>query len=188
MQRFRYLPLTPPKWPQDHAQIPAGLGGMPPVEYNNAARTEAEFFALNTELFFPNGSNPGFTVNGFIPTPQDGDFWADQISVITIIPGQTVEAVTLFSTIAISDVRTGKQLTYDAVQTSVFAKFVTGPNASTSVPSPSFFRATGTMMQPYCFTRQGGIKIQVILTSQVNTDATLSVGLSGWKEYANASH
>lgn len=188
MPRYEYLPLTPPDWPQDHAQVPAGLGGMPPIEYNNSARTEAEFFAVNTELFFANGSVAGTTVNGFIATPQDGDFWADQISVITIRPAQTVEAVTLFSTLEIRDMRTGTQLTYPGVQTSVFAKFVTGPAAGVPVPSPSFFRATGTLMQPFCFTRQGGINFQVILTAQIFTDCTLSIGLSGWKEYANASH
>lgn len=162
---------------------------MPPIEYNNATRTEAEFFSLYGELFFPQFSDVGFTVSAIIPTPQDGDFWADQVSVITtnsVQPG--VEGTTLFSTTEISDIRTGKALTYPGVQTALFSKFVKGPTASSPLPSPSFFRATGTLMQPYCFTRQGGIKITVVLTAQVGQDTRLSINFAGWKEYANASH
>lgn len=215
-----FVKLDPAKWPQDELAIPRGLGQMPPVEFGNEKVVGAEFFALSADFVFlhtlPN-NNVGPTLTTILPTPQDGDFWCDQIALNSWVTfaGQTVRnsILNLDGFVTIKDIRTQRSLINSPVfltpfngyliprnslPIGFFRKFppagIDGDNLYTgNNPVPTGFRDTGTMIQPFCFTRQGGI--EVTMTSAIAPpggvgspiDYTVTLTFGGWKEYANAS-
>lgn len=192
--------------------MPPGFGGMPPVEGINRHLIGSEYFCLSSRFVFAAGT-PAFTqVSDILVTPQDGDFWCDQITCVSWEedPAGNPDRDTqhfLASMVTIRDNRTGESLIHnppvagqaiqfpaDSVPINLFRKLPqsgteNGIDYDGSTPAPSGFRATGTLIQPYCFTRQGGISVSITtlfaVPALISFDVTLA--FSGWKEYANAS-
>ena len=217
-----FVKIPPAKWPQDELAIPRGIGQMPPVEFGNKNIVGAEFFSLAADFTFLHTLGPanvGPTITTVIPTPQDGDFWCDQISIIAwaTFAGQTGRNIVSYPDgfITIKDVRTQRSLINsplfntptgqgflvpkNSVPWLLFRKFPPGGldadfNYNGNQPVPTGFRDVGTLIQPFCFTRQGGIEVSMTsaLAPPGGTgspfDYTLTVCFGGWKEYANASH
>lgn len=215
-----FVKLTPEKWPQDDLVVPRGLGAMPPIEYGNKNVVGAEFFSIAADFTFLHtiGAGVNTTQMQVLATPQDGDFWCDQISIISwaTSAGQVTRNIVSYmdGMVTIKDVRTGKPLIFsplfntptnqgflipkNSLPIGFFRKFppsgIDGDLLYTgSVPVPSGFRDTGTMIQPFLFTRQGGI--EVTMTNNTGPpggagspfDYTLTICFGGWKEYAYAS-
>lgn len=213
-----FVKLTPEKWPQDTLDVPRGLGSMPPIEYGNKAVVGAEFFATSADFTLLHTLGAVTTQTVIIPTPQDGDFWVDQISAISwaTFAGQTIRNVISYpdAMVTIKDIRTNESLINsplfntptnqgflipkNSLPLLFFRKFppsgVEGDlTYAGNVPLPTGFRDTGTMIEPFCFTRQGGI--EVTLTNNNSTpgggaspvDFVVTICFAGWKEYANAS-
>lgn len=211
--------IPPRTWPQDTLAIPRGLGQMPPVEFQNSAVVGAEFFALSADFTFLHtlpAANVGPTLTVILPTPQDGDFWCDQISIVSwafITSGAPKNVVSYpDGFVTIKDIRTGRSLISsglfntptgqgflipkNSVPLQLFRKFPpSGVDGQLlydgSQPVPTGFRDTGTLIQPFVFTRNGGI--EVTMTTALSPpsaviDYTLTICFGGWKEYANASH
>lgn len=217
-----FVKIDPAKWPQDALAIPRGLGQMPPVEFGNEKVVGAEYFSLAADFTFLHtlpAANIGPTLTAILPTPQDGDFWCDQIAIISwaTFAGLTPRQVVSYpdGVVTIKDVRTGRSminsplfntpngqgflLPKNCLPIQFFRKFpASGVDGDLlyagAQPVPTGFRDTGTMIQPFCFTRQGGI--EVTMTSALSppggfgspVDYTLTIAFGGWKEYANASH
>lgn len=155
---------------------------------------------------------------------QSADFWVDQIAAIGLVSIKlnTDPTFRQFRTdsiamaVQISDMRTGKSLcTTQTLSTNPDGSPVVIPwpqdasplnvlrktnylednnNVVDNVPQPSGFHDTGTLPQPFCITRQGGLNITMtnFQNLSVNTGFILkildvSLMFSGWKEYANAS-
>lgn len=209
-----FEPLKPAEWPQDELHVPNGFGGMPPINAGNLA-LGSEFFALTGMIAVAAGTPAGSIFSLVIPTPQDGDFWCDAIGVIswdadtgTVGLTQDVQHF-LGAMVAIRDQRTGRDLVFnrgvaqgigagaipiDSVPINLFRKL---PQSGTEVdmtysgdtPPPSGFRSTGSLPQPICFTRQGGVQIVMTTLFAAPADNAFSVwfGFTGWKEYAHAS-
>lgn len=211
-----WSPLNPWTWPQDTLRVPDGQGGMPPINVVNANQVRSEYFCLSAEFTLTPALAAHTTQSTILDTPQDGDFWVDQIAVVSWLSDPGGEGVTkdiqsfLASMITIRDNRTNRSLIYnppfntfnnqgqlfpaDAVPINLFRKLPqSGAENSVaydgSTPAPSGFRATQDLIQPYCFTRQGGISVSLTTLFAVPAGFTydISIGFSGWKEYANAS-
>jgi hypothetical protein len=205
--------IKPENWPQDALAIPDGFGGMPPLEHDNRVVVGSEFFALSHRFDFPAGMAAHTTQRAILATPQDGDFWCDQIASLSWeeLAGEDRDRQAfLASMLTIRDQRTGRSLIYnptfntfnnqgtlfppDAVPINLFRKL---PQSGTEnsfdysgdTPPPSGFRTSGMLIQPYCFTRQGGIEITLtsLFAAPAVTGFEISVAFLGWKEYANAS-
>lgn len=186
-----FVKLTPGKWPQDDQVVPRGLGAMPPVEFGNKAVVGAEYFALSADFVFPHTLNFLQTQRQVLPTPQDGDFWVDQISIISwgTFVGQTIRQVAAYmdGMVQFSDIRTGTTpifsplyntppnqgylIPQNSLPMALFRKYqrsgVEGDLLyNGNIPLPSGFRDTGTLIQPMLFTRQGGIAVS--MTNNVN--------------------
>lgn len=210
-----FVKLKPEIWPQDNLTVPKGIGSMPPVEYGNRAVVGAEFFAITSADFLLPHALAAQTVQmQVLPTPQDGDFWCDQISAISWasnFAGQTRNVVSYpDAMVTIRDVRTGQSLIFtplpaagifvpkNSLPLTFFRKFppsgIEGDLAyAGSTPVPTGFRDTGTMIEPFCFTRQGGIEISLTNNNSPvggfgsTVDFLVTICFGGWKEYANAS-
>jgi hypothetical protein len=209
-------PLKPNTWPQDSLEIPAGMGGMPPMERGNATRSRAEYAVYSTLFLLPLSLAQFTTQTVTLLTDQDGDFWCDQIAVQSFQYVNALQGglITPSAYMGVKDIRTGRDLFYSngvnvnvnptpfstpqiPANTMPIAMFRKSPdlgslgpmNYDGTNPLPQEFRDTGTLIQPFCFTRQGGI--QVSLTNPypipANIRYEISVMFSGWKEYANAS-
>lgn len=194
MPRFAPI-LKPYSWPQDALAIPGGIGAMPPVSRANREIARAEYAAFAANFTVPNNQAAGAIQSAIIPTDQDGDFWCDQIAAVswvTIGVAQQLVAMVV-ANMSVVDARTGRSLFYpDSVPIDLFRKFslYTPFNYSGREPNPSGFRQTGTLMQPFCFTRQGAIQLSLafpIATTAPTGSYDLTVMFSGWKEYAHAS-
>lgn len=176
-------------------QIPSGIGSMPPVEYANRSVIGAEYSCFTASFNNAAGQAAGFTQGTILNTDQDGDFWCDQIAIVSwIYLGAAQGQLRLpFFMMNVSDARTGRKLFFPGdVPSAMFRKFpLTSPTSvySGQEPSPAFFRTTGTLIQPFCFTRQGGIVLNLNYPNAVPALTTFQTQImfSGWKEYANAS-
>lgn len=200
--------VKPPAWPQDVSRVPGGGAGMPPINANNAQYAEREAFTVSGTISIPVSTPQGTAFGLIIPTDQDGDFWCENISAsgwLTV--AGVVSANIIPSFLSIQDIRTGHYLTYVGPSQSGVANVVNAPNAVPlqlfqsiirfqdvgfvpgDMPQPNGFRSTATLIQPYCFTRQGGIGL--VLTTNFGSVATVScvidIAFSGWKEYAFAA-
>lgn len=217
-----FVKLKALKWPQDNLTVPRGLGSMPPIEYGNRAVVGAEFFALSADFSMPHTLAALTTQTQILPTPQDGDFWCDQISVVSWLTSFAGQARNLVqypdAMVTIKDVRTAKPLIFsplfntpsnqgflipkNSLPITFFRKFppsgIDGDlTYSGSQPVPNGFRDVGTMIQPFLFTRQGGIEVTMTNNNvppgggagppPTLFDYTVTICFGGWKEYANAS-
>ncbi len=163
-------PIQPWDWPQDKVQIPAGHGMMPDVELQNQFMVRQEGFVYSTVFEAVTFGSVAQSIT--IPTDPDGDFWCDSIMLVHFDSAGVVVNTGL--KMQIEDVRTARQLFMPHGRTSMFTK-------------PVGRSLSGQLMQPYPFTRNGGIKI--ILENDVYSDDPIDVHLSfiGWKEYQYAS-
>lgn len=210
-----YLPLKPITWPQDDLDVPDGFGGMPPVNPGNLALGQ-EFFCLSGHVDVAAGTPAGTIRALTLQTPQDGDFWCDAIGVVSWdadtvsvpLPTQDRQQF-LTAMVSFRDQRTGRELAFNrglsfgvgagiipinTVPINLFRKLPqSGAEVSTSylgdTPPPSGFRTTGPLLQPICFTRQGGVEIVMttLAAAPAGMDFSVWFGLTGWKEYAHAS-
>lgn len=191
-----YGPIQPYKWPQDTLQIPGTDGGgarfMPPVEMGNVQVARQEAFTMSGRFDLGAAVAPGTVMNLTIPTDQDGDFWCDQMYMIAWLTGSYFSLRPPLSTIAISDIRTGRSLTYPGPMPSNFLATLilfsddAGFDPASS-PLPDGFRSTSTLAKPFCFTRQGGIQLTLNILQGYANPTTLDIAFGGWKEYAYAS-
>ncbi len=197
MRFERFQPVT--NWPQETLQVP-GAGsrfGMPPVDHANAyvngrqAFTNSAIFSVTAAQFAL-----GTIHSQTIETEADGDFWASQIYATGFGTNGGVTTNTVPpGNLQITDLRTGRQLAYPR---GVALGFLTKRFEDTSTPAgadqyvpPSAWRGVGTLPEPFCFTRKGGIRLD--LQSRTNGTALvgwafeISIAFGGWKEYAHAS-
>jgi hypothetical protein len=197
----RYGPLSPQNWPQMDNRVPRAMASqMPHVERLNFERARQESFTVSGTFNLPVSIVVGQQFALLLPTDQDGDFWCDQIAMVgwgpQLNPGApSFPANPLPGTIDISDIRTGRALTYPlaTLPTEFLATVTTfsddpgfDPGAQ---PYPAGFRSTSTLAQPFCFTRAGGI--QLLLTSGAVWNGAgvnqVDIAFGGWKEYEFAS-
>jgi hypothetical protein len=166
----------------------------------------------------------GVSHNAIINTDQAADFWVDQIGAIIwmALKLNTDPSFRQFSifgpvmAVQVSDIRTGRSLStsrvlptnpdgsplvlpwpQDAIPIAVMHKTAaleSTPNVVDNIPQPSQFRDTGTLPQPFCVTRSGGLAVTVtnfqnlsVNTGQILRILDVTLMFSGWKEYANAS-
>lgn len=187
--------LTPNTWPQDTLQIPNANGRfMPPLDRANFDVARQEAFAFATTFTIPGLSAAGARFTNVIPTDQDGDFWCDQIFAIGWNSANSSSEPPVPATVFIDDLRTGRALTYpDGAPSSFFgnrANFSPGIALTGGRPLPNGPRSTATLAQPFCFTRQGGIRVSlqlVFATLNVPVTRTVDFVFAGWKEYTYAS-
>lgn len=181
------------QWPQDTLAVPNGGGSMPPIETANRDVDRRQSFTLVGEVNYP-GASPINTIRNLsLPTDADGDFWVNQIylSGVSAKAGGLVNDIPP-GTVTFTDVRTGKSMMWpEACPLDFFRGAMQSEESGFNVgetPFPNGFRSTGTLIQPWCFTRNGGIQIQFVCGPIDPTDNfTLSIGFAGWKEYAHAS-
>lgn len=191
MRYGRFRPYT--DWPQSSVEIPDGFGVMPRVEALNAQVTRHEAASYSADFFFPAGTPLGATFSSTIAIDQSGDFWCNEIGVQGYQDiGAQHQPNTPPCNLMIRDVRTNRALTYPA---GVPALMFERRGSIDAVLDPSFFpipagaRPTGTLMQSFCFTRSGGIQIDLVLNRAQGggTSQFFAITFSGWKEYANVS-
>lgn len=191
----RWGPLTPQLWPQDSNAIPSTPGmPMPPVSAANAQRSKRESFAMVGGWTIAFGNVAGAQFGLTLPTDQDGDFWCDQISMAAWFTSIATMVRPPPSLLSIADMRTALPLTYPTnVPTNFFTtllRFSDDPGFDPSgSPFPDGFRSTTTLPQPFCFTRAGGIVMNLtMLPALIGPDTTqIDIAFGGWKEYENAS-
>jgi hypothetical protein len=172
---------------------------MPAIEAANADRSRQESFTMSGTFAFPATVTVGQQFSLYLPTDQDGDFWCDQIYMVgwglALGPRLQQSAYPLPGTIDIVDGRTGHSLCWPqaSIPTTFFSTLVlfsddVGFDVSSS-PFPDGFRSTGTLPQPFCFTRSAGI--QLTLTSALawagSAGNMTDIAFGGWKEYEYAS-
>lgn len=190
-----YEPIKPWEWPQDDLDIPAGRGDMPPLNSGNLAVSRRESFTLSGRIDIPVSTPAQSFFQTTIPTPQDGDFWCNQI----YFEGQMLDSGVMVkdlppARVHIWDMRSANPLTYPrpGVQIGFFRSGTPnealGFNVST-VTFPAGYRSTGTLIQPFCFTRQGGVIVELTTYGATPNDESFEISLvfGGWKEYAFAS-
>lgn len=191
----RWGPLQPQNWPQDVNRVPNTAGAqMPAISQSNAERDRRESFTYTGTWTIPPGSTAMQNFPLYIATDPDGDFWCDQIAMVGWFSSLAVMQRPPPSLISIADARTGRALTYPR---SIPTNFLTTlllfsedagfqPGGS---PYPDGFRSTGTLPQPFCFTRAGGISLVLtVIPALLPPDTTtIDIAFGGWKEYERAS-
>lgn len=187
-------PLKPYDWPQDLLQIPSGIGLMPPISRSNADVARTEYATFSADFTIPNNAAAGAVFSTIIATDQDGDFWCDQIAVVAwcYIGVATGSLILPAADLSVIDARTQRSLFYPStVPIDIFRKFNTFTTGyAGNWPGPASTRQTGTLIQPFCFTRQGGISVSLTLPNATTVPTgsyNLTLMFSGWKEYGNAS-
>lgn len=189
----RWGQITPYKWPQDTLAIPGGAQNqrfMPPMEIGNVQVARQESFTMPGTFTVPPTAAANAVFNLTLPTDQDGDFWCEQIYMVAWQVGASQSQRPPPSTIAISDLRTGKNLTYPGqVPTNMLTTLLLFSDDAgfdpAGSPLPDGFRSTTTIPQPFCFTRQGGIQMSLtVLPLVVGVTFLIDIAFGGWKEYA----
>lgn len=194
----QYSQFTPYDWPQDTVRIPEGQGVMPAISTGNSVVIGQESTALGATFNYPVSQAAGLTLSAILKTDLDGDFWCDQIGINAyqyVTGDPSPEPILPVANISIQDIRTGHKLGYpDFMPVDTFrrqSEFDNGSNFSWegSIPFPASYRSTSTLIQPFCFTRAGGISVtlQFPFANPNNVSYMLYVAFNGWKEYANAS-
>lgn len=172
-------PLVPYAWPQDNLTVPYGYGDMTPMNRSNAERVYREPFAYT--LVQANITSPSVTTI-IKATQPDGDFWCNDIALlIATSAAPTALGVLLSPMLNIFDLRTGYDLSFPFVRANTFADEL----VSTMQPWLPTTSLQGELSEPYCFTRNGGIK--VVVTNDTGVQLDLHMVFFGWKEYQNAS-
>lgn len=165
--------IAPYEWPQDKAQIPAGMGIMPRVELTNQYMVKQEGYVYSGSIL--NVTYGAAASVLIIPTEPDGDFWCDTVS-LQLFEAGTTNVVETSPQIQIEDIRTNWQMFTPYGRTLLFADDYETTN-----------HYSGEFIQNVVFTRHGGIK--VTLTNDCYNSAALDAYFifSGWKEYQYAS-
>lgn len=170
----RYVPIKPQVWPQDDLQPPSGYGRMPNPSPENAEIVRNEPFVYGGFLSVPAAS----TYSLVIPIQADADFWCNQIIALCTVDGNSGGATS--GTCQITDIRSGYQFFYPNGQIGIFLSVSYGSGGST------FQRLQGTLIQPYCFTRNGGVRVDINNPNPANV-LGFHLAFCGWKEYEYVS-
>jgi len=187
--------LPPQTWPQDTLQIPNAAGRfMPPVEKGNVDIARQEAFTMSGSFVYDRRVD-GAELRLMIPTDQDGDFWVDQIYMVTWWTNEYKSIFPSRGTLKIKDVRTGRSLNYpDGIPLNFLNTLVLFPDDAgfdpANSPPPDGFRSTSTLPQPFCFTRQGGIDLTITWignSAPTGVVVTTDIAFGGWKEYTYAA-
>lgn len=209
---MRFAPLTPRTWPQDRLRVPNGQGGMPRVDPGNAVVVRSEFFAMVADFELPAAAPAGTFRSETLATPNDGDFWVDQIAVVSweSDPAEPMaDQQFIGAMVTIRDARTRKSLILnrgiregfgtglispDSVPINLFRTLPqsgteVGVDYAGDVPLPCGFRSKGTLPEPFCFTRGGAIEVSLttIAAGPALPTYDVTIGFLGWKEYAHAA-
>lgn len=172
---FDYQPVKPMDWPQDKATPPNGFGGLGETAFNNRINVRQEGFIYGAEsLSIAAGAIGAVT----IPIQPDADFWCNQI----IMQVDAAGATSYSPKVIITDIRTGYQLTYPYARLHNFQN-LTSVN-TTRIPTTG--RLGATLLKPYCFTRNGGIGVEIRNATALNP-GVFYIGFLGWKEYENVA-
>jgi hypothetical protein len=182
-QSKKYGPLTPYEWPQDKVRIPNGQGLMPRVDVQNGNVVKKEGAWYTAQWNFAAGSDQ--RTEQVVPIEPDGDFWCTHI-----VGSSYVAAGPIFTPykVSIIDIRTGHNLTYPFARMGMFKnQSYAGLAGVVPFPVNSRFRPTASLIQPFCFTRNGGIRV-IVETDGSPAEATFNqLSFIGWKEYQYAS-
>jgi len=180
MSKFR--PLSPYKWPQDGLRIPNGQGLMPRIDFENGYNTGREGAIYTSPMAsFPLVANTA--VEFVIPIEADADFWCSEINVHYHLSNDSSSVPSPALKMRIIDVRTAFNLTYPHVRAGMFGdqRGVGSDMPLRGIPCRS------TLIQPYCFTRNGGIQLRLEADFLPALAFDAWVSFIGWKEYTYAS-
>lgn len=169
----KYGPLQPYDWPQDTLRIPNGQGLMPRVAFTNGYLARREFAIYSAPELTITPRQPSRVI---IPIEADADFWCSQIVCAARIPVTYANSGLPASRMLITDIRTGYQIGYPEIRVNQFPAF-------------NFAGVPDDFIQPYCFTRNGGIELVIDHDFGLISTAGLRLFVSfiGWKEYVYAS-
>jgi hypothetical protein len=207
------------EWPQDDLTVPQLGPMPPTDAVNKlVVGREYATYATRLQVAANAGgltAAGGFTVQ-MVPVDQSADFWCDHITMLSYAStggAQGVLDVPVLM-VRIRDFRTGADLgfsqTFPAPSTNPanttvplppnlvpVAMFACMPNSGVEAqlayaggaPLPDGFRTVGTLVQPFCFTRQGGIEVTWLnmFADGSNTTQDVTLLFSGWKEYEHGS-
>lgn len=176
--------IKPWNWPQNKLVIPPGVGSMPQVTAENM-HVEREGFVYSTYFL-----NVGFgqTVSTVIPTTPDGDFWCSSILIQNFVSFGGPQARPDLR-VKVQDLRTGRQMFKPYIPASALQ---TRPDGELGLSASTFspYGGYSTFVQPFPFTRNGGIKLEIENAALANigpNTPNIFVGFIGWKEYQYAS-
>lgn len=183
--------FAPYNWPQDELQIPSGMGGLPQVEAGNTLVIRREGKTFTGGMDFAAGATPRAVETIIIPTDQDGDFWCSNIYLAAFYTRNdgVVSPYSPYGRVRIYDNRTGNPLIYGAGVPMGFLIVNVDSLATVEPPPPAGLRSTSTLIQPFCFTRNGGIKLEIegLVMPAVNWALSFQIAFGGWQEYTHAS-
>jgi hypothetical protein len=185
-----YGPMKPYDWPQDKVKIPNGQGLMPRLDERNAFVTKREGMFFTAEDTYAGAT--AIKREYLIETPPDGDFWCNGIRAIAedTTAGNTYTSVPGWK-INIIDVRTGWDITFPYARFGFFKTVNRNGIADANKVMPQGsgpFKSTSTLIQPFCFTRNGAIRLIVDTTdAQLPNQQFWQIAFIGWKEYQYAS-
>lgn len=163
---------------------------MPRVDERNAYVTKREGAILTVGDTFAGASD--IYREYITEVDPDADFYCNGI-IATSIDGVSLDYTTVPGwKIQIIDIRTGFNLTFPFVRFGFFKAFPRSGIAGAERPLPSDgsgpFKPTSTIIQPYCFTRNGAIRTIVDTTgAQLPNAQRWQISYLGWKEYQYAS-
>lgn len=176
--------LKPYNWPQDKLRVPNGYGSLPPIDGFNRQFVRKEYFAISSVF---NNIQLGQQATNIEKIDAYGDFWLTGVAAVMLQDNGSgpVSNDTYYIPLKISDITTGYNL---FTPNSWVAAFTPG---RIEVPSEVLSSTSGshsTIPQPYCFMRDGGIKIEVDMNlGAPATNYQINIVLDGWREYSDAS-
>lgn len=173
----KFIPLTPQEMPQDTLQVSAGFGVMGAVDLQNAVTVKREFFTYSGKF-----TNIGYgeAQEVYIPTDQDGDFWM----TLVLAAGYRTDTGAyinnnVWSFFKVQDAKNNYELFTPDIQINMLG-YGQGPGG---------FKQVTNFVQPYCFTRDGAIKMRLSLLAKTAARIPFDFYISffGWKEYQNVA-
>lgn len=174
----KYLPISPYTWPQDTLRIPNGQGLMPRIDFENGYNVRAEGAVYTTPVPFTFA--PGtVSLQQILPIEADADFWVSEIAVFSVGAG----VANLGPRLRIIDIRTGYNICNPYVRLGLF-NYNALAGAETGVSGAPF---RSTLIQPYSFTRNGGIRMLMDVDFTITAPQDFYLSFIGWKEYTYAS-
>lgn len=183
------LRIKPTPLPQERLDVPSFnnqdlVAGTERIDPFNKVVVGQEFYVYSTVFNNFAWTATGATSTIVIPTDPDGDFWCSNIVSKTMTPtGGVVSPPWIY--VSIKDTRTGYQLFNPSVQLGVLNK----QNFFGAQALFSNALSQTSVIQPYCFTRDGGISVTLtaLAKSQASFNMNVYFAFHGWKEYANAA-
>lgn len=187
------LSFTPVPLPQDKLAVPSfplfdKNSGREHVDRYNREITKQEFYSYTGSfLALPSAGTSQTLV---LPTDPDGDFWMSTLVLDVLLSG-TNNSVQVPGYIQLTNARTGNNL-FDAQGGGSGLPFPSGAQISMfrgREPANALTLAKNPIIQPFCFTRDGAIRVNVVLPTKPGGANTYDLwfALLGWKEYANAA-